>query len=224
MNTIPFRSEKTLMCKSIHMAFKVTLLLFFLCTWPTLVFFRFFTSLNWVCEEESKWHHSCCSIVKSCLIFATPWTAACQTSLSSTISQSLLKFTSIGLVMLSNPPYLLLLSSPFAFNLSWHQGLFQWVGSLHQVARVLMLQLCHQSLQCIFRVEVPSRFIFWKVVDLFKNFSDILIGGFGNAYGFHSRRSLARKWWNWTNHRSDSCLGLLEELWQWDPGQSTHSL
>ena len=31
-------------------------------------------------------------------------------------------------------------SSP-AFNLSEHQGLFQWVGSLHQVAKVLELQL-----------------------------------------------------------------------------------
>ena len=34
------------------------------------------------------------------------------------------------------------LSSPFppAFNLSQHQGLFQWVSSLHQVAKVLGLQ------------------------------------------------------------------------------------
>ena len=31
------------------------------------------------------------------------------------------------------PSHLLLLSSP-AFNLSQHQGLFQWIGSLHQVA------------------------------------------------------------------------------------------
>ena len=37
-------------------------------------------------------------------------------------------------------------SSP-AFNLSEHQGLFQWVGSLHQVAKVLELQLQHQSFQ-----------------------------------------------------------------------------
>ena len=36
-------------------------------------------------------------------------------------------------------------SSPFAFNLSQHQGLFQWVSSLHQVAKVLELQLQHQS-------------------------------------------------------------------------------
>ena len=42
--------------------------------------------------------------------------------------------------------------SPPAFNLSQHQGLFQWVGSLHQVAKVLKLQLQHQSFQWIFRV------------------------------------------------------------------------
>ena len=39
------------------------------------------------------------------------------------------------------PSHPLLSSSPPAFNLSQHQGLFQWVGSLHQVAKVLELQL-----------------------------------------------------------------------------------
>ena len=38
-------------------------------------------------------------------------------------------------------------------SLSQHQGLFQWGGSLHQVARVLELQLRHQSFQWIFRVD-----------------------------------------------------------------------
>ena len=42
--------------------------------------------------------------------------------------------------------------SPLAFNLSQHQGLFQWVSSLHQVAKVLELQLQHQCFQCIFRL------------------------------------------------------------------------
>ena len=37
--------------------------------------------------------------------------------------------------------------SPSAFNLSQHQGLFQWVNSLHQVAKVLQFQLQHQSFQ-----------------------------------------------------------------------------
>ena len=43
--------------------------------------------------------------------------------------------------------------SPSAFNLSQHQGLFQWVGSSHQVAKVLELQLQHQSFQWIFRTD-----------------------------------------------------------------------
>ena len=47
------------------------------------------------------------------------------------------------------------LSSPCppAFNLSQHQGLFQWISSLHQVAKVLEFQLQHQSFQWIFRVD-----------------------------------------------------------------------
>ena len=39
------------------------------------------------------------------------------------------------------PSYPLSSSSPPAFNLSQHQGLFQWVSSSHQVAKVLELQL-----------------------------------------------------------------------------------
>ena len=37
--------------------------------------------------------------------------------------------------------------SPPAPNLSQHQGLFQWVSSSHQVAKVLEFQLQHQSFQ-----------------------------------------------------------------------------
>ena len=39
------------------------------------------------------------------------------------------------------------LPSASALNLSHHQGLFQWVGSLPQVAKILELQLQHQSFQ-----------------------------------------------------------------------------
>ena len=46
-----------------------------------------------------------------------------------------------------------LLPPTFAFNLSQHQSLFQWVCSLHQIAKVLELQLQHQSFQWIFRVD-----------------------------------------------------------------------
>ena len=61
----------------------------------------------------------------------TPSAAARQASLSSTISQSLLKFMSFELVMPSNiSPSVA--ASPPAF-ISQHQGLFQCVGSLPQV-------------------------------------------------------------------------------------------
>ena len=53
-------------------------------------------------------------------------------------------------------------SSPFAFNISQHQGLFQWVGSSHQVAKVLELQLQHQSFQWIFRVDTLFDWLFWS--------------------------------------------------------------
>ena len=36
--------------------------------------------------------------------------------------------------------------SPPALNLSQHQGLFQWVSSSHQVAKVLEFQLQHQTI------------------------------------------------------------------------------
>ena len=45
------------------------------------------------------------------------------------------------------PSHPLLSPSPPTLNLSQHQGLFKWVNSLHQVAKVLELQLQHQSFQ-----------------------------------------------------------------------------
>ena len=51
------------------------------------------------------------------------------------------------------PSHPLLSPSPPTFNLSQHQGLFQWVSSLHQVSKVLEFQLQHQSFQKIFRTD-----------------------------------------------------------------------
>ena len=44
--------------------------------------------------------------------------------------------------------------SPPALNLSQHQGLFQWVSSSHQVAKVLEFQLQHQSFQWTLRTDL----------------------------------------------------------------------
>ena len=65
---------------------------------------------------ETRWKHCVVSQSLSHVqFFATPWTVACQASLSFAVSWSLLRFVSIKLVMLSNHlilchPFLLLLS------------------------------------------------------------------------------------------------------------------
>ena len=71
---------------------------------------------------------------------ATPRTAACQASLSITNSQSLLKLVHwvSDAIQPSRP---LLSPSPPTFNIPQHQGLFKWVSSSHQVAKVLEFQL-----------------------------------------------------------------------------------
>ena len=51
------------------------------------------------------------------------------------------------------PSHSLSSPSPPAFSLSQCQGLFKWVGSSHQVAKVLEFQLQHQSFQWIFRTD-----------------------------------------------------------------------
>ena len=75
---------------------------------------------------------NCCSysVPKSYPTLRDPWTAAHQASLSSTVSWSLLKFTYTESAMLSHHLVPLPPLSPFAFNVSQHQGLFQRVGSV----------------------------------------------------------------------------------------------
>ena len=60
------------------------------------------------------------------------------------------------------PSHPLLSPSPPAFNLSWHQGLFQWVSSSHQVAKVLEFQLQHQSFQWTFRIDFLYDWLIWS--------------------------------------------------------------
>ena len=93
---------------------------------------------------------SCYPIVKSCLTLVTPWTVARQVSLSSTIFWSFIK----PLGQWCHPTISSSVTpSPSAFHPSQHQGLFQWVRSSHQVAKVLRLQLQHQPFQWIFRED-----------------------------------------------------------------------
>ena len=84
-------------------------------------------------------------------LFATPWTAACQASLSITNSRRLLKFTTLGLVMPSNHLVIPFCSCLQSFPASGSFQISQFF--LHQVAKVLEFQLQHQSFQWIFRTD-----------------------------------------------------------------------
>ena len=85
------------------------------------LFFYVFMYLHFSSHTNSWICHMICFKLSSVLslscvrLFATPWSAACQASLSITNSQSLLKLMSIELVMPSHP---LSSPSPPAFNLS----------------------------------------------------------------------------------------------------------
>ena len=87
-------------------------------------------------------------------LFATPWTAARQASLSIANSRSLPKLISIEPVIPSNS---LILSCPPTFNLSQHQGLFQWLSSSHQVAKVLEFPLKRSVLPMNIQGRSPLR-------------------------------------------------------------------
>ena len=94
-------------------------------------------------------------------LFATSWAAACQASLSFTIFWSLLKLCPSShwchpTISSSVDP-----CAP-AFNLSQDQGLFQWVGCSHQVAKIPELQLQHQSFQWVFRVDFLLDWLVWS--------------------------------------------------------------
>ena len=86
-------------------------------------------------------------------LFVTPWTAAHQASLSSTVSQSLLKFMSTELVMPSN---YFILCHLFSFCLQYFPASGSFPVShlfISSGQSIVYLQLQHQSFPWIFRVD-----------------------------------------------------------------------
>ena len=79
--------------------------------------------------------------------------------------------------------------SPPTLNLSQHQGLFKWVSSSHQVAKVLEFQLQHQSFQWTSR-------------------ADLLYDG---LVGVGSREELSQV------QGKEQCCALLEQPWRDTP-------
>ena len=93
----------------------------------------------------------CCSVIKLCAILCDPMD--CSTPgfpvlhCLPDLAQTHVHWVRDAIQPSLSSPYM------FAYNLSQHQGRFQWVGSSLQVAKVLELQLQHQSFQWIFRVD-----------------------------------------------------------------------
>ena len=113
--------------------------------------------------EASPQSLDCCwSVAKSCLTLYDPMN--CSTP-GFPVLHYLPEFAQTHVHWVGDaiqPSHPLLPSSPPAFNLSQNQGLFQWVSSLHQVAKVLELQLQHQSFQWIFRVDFLYDWLVWS--------------------------------------------------------------
>ena len=118
---------------------------------------KYFYDCNKYFRSSSLFQFS--SVTQSCPTLCVPMDCSTQASLSITNSQSLLKLMSIKSVMPSN---YLSSPSPPTLNLSQHWGLFQWVSSLHQIAKVLEHQVQHQSFQWIFRTDFLQDWLVWS--------------------------------------------------------------
>ena len=97
---------------------------------------KWLTDLTPLTKIPSKWitdktlNCCCCSVAQSCLTLCNPMNhAACQASLSFSISWSFAQTHVLWDSDAIPPSHPLLSPSPPAFNLSQHQGLFQWVSS-----------------------------------------------------------------------------------------------
>ena len=93
------------------------------------------------------------SVTQSCLTLCDPMDSSMP---GFPVHHQLLEFIQTHLHWVSDaiqPSHALSSPSLTVFNLSQHQGLFQWVSSSHQMVKVLEFQLQHQSFQWIFRTD-----------------------------------------------------------------------
>ena len=105
--------------------------------------------------------YCCSSVTQLCPALCDPMD--CSTPGFPVLHQLLeLAQTHVHWVDVIQPSHALLSPSPPAFILYQHQSLFQWVGSFHQVARNIRLQLQHQSFQWIFRFDFLKNWLVWS--------------------------------------------------------------
>ena len=106
--------------------------------------------LNTYCQITFR-ENNCCSVTQLCPTLYDP--TDCSTP-DFPILHRLPELAQTHVQRVSDaiqPSHPLSSPSPPAFKIPQHQGLFQWVSSSHQVAKVLKFQLQRQSFQWIFR-------------------------------------------------------------------------
>ena len=110
----------------------------------TCVFRSFLSFFDWA--VYSIFTHLCLTLFNS-MDCSTP---------GSPVFHCLLEFAQMHVHWVGDaisPSHLLPPPSPFALSFSQHPCLSQWASSSHQVAKVLELQLQHQSIQWVLRVD-----------------------------------------------------------------------
>ena len=136
----------------------------------THLFLRFFYFIRWfgfkistdVCFSHFCSWCSFCLVAKSLPILCNPMD--CSTPGSSVFHYLVESVeTHVHWVSDAIQPSHPLLPTSFSLNLSQHQGLFQWVSSSHQVAKILELQPQHQSFIWIFRVDFLYDWLIWSL-------------------------------------------------------------
>ena len=128
-------------------------------TWLEAPSSPFHLELTFSSEEQRNYNESCdpvqiSSVAQSCPTLCDPMN---RSMLGLPVHHQLPEFTQTHVHSDSDaiqPSHPLLSSSPPALNLSQHQGLFQWVSSLHQVVKVLEFQIQHQSFQWTLRTDL----------------------------------------------------------------------
>ena len=119
-------------------------------------------SLKLILFSENRVVTYCCSVAQSCPTLCDSMDYSIP---GFPVHHQLLELAQTHVHWVDNamqPSHPLSFPSCPAFNLSQHQGLFQWVSSLPQVARVLELQLQHQPLQWIFRDDFLKDGLAWS--------------------------------------------------------------
>ena len=104
----------------------------------------------------------CCSVAQLCLTLCDPMDCSMP---AFPVLHYLLEFAQTRAHWVNDtiqPSCLLSPHSPSALSLSQHPGNFQCVSSSHPVAKVLDLQLQHQSFQWVFRVNFLEDWLVWS--------------------------------------------------------------